>query len=407
MADTSSQEQRITQALLQISANAQSFANGDPTARQSLVHSARQLLAAAETPVESLLWNMWLLPTRSVAARTAVDLKLFETAMSANGSSKTHEQFAAVTGASPVLVKRIARICASMNMLDEVGPGLFAPNDVTRLAAQSDYAAGITFNFDATAISFANLPAYLRSTNFQNPGNAIDGPFQFANKHEGHGFSYLAAHPELFSAFHKYLHTLRVHRPSWTDMYPVKERLVDGLRSEGDKSVLVDMGGGTGQILQDFRTAVPEYTGRLVLQELPEVISAAKSLGVASDTDTRIELQIHDFFTPQPILGARAYFMRSVLHDWPDEQCRVILGHVRDAMEPGYSRLLISDCVMKDEGAAWQHLSLDMHMMALASAQERTEGEWRVLVGSVEGLRIEEVYNKGEGNEGLVEVVRA
>lgn len=59
----------------------------------------------------------------------------------------------------------------------------------------------------------------------------------------------------------------------------------------------------------------------------------------------RIELQVHDFFTPQPIKGARAYFMRSVLHDWPDEQCRKILGHLKDAMDPGYSKILISDCV--------------------------------------------------------------
>ncbi|KAG6354382.1 hypothetical protein INS49_004399 [Diaporthe citri] len=36
--------------------------------------------------------------------------------------------------------------------------------------------------------------------------------------------------------------------------------------------------------------------------------------------DSRVELQVHDFFTPQPVKGARAYFTRSVLHDWPDEQ---------------------------------------------------------------------------------------
>lgn len=102
-----------------------------------------------------------------------------------------------------------------------------------------------------------------------------------------------------------------------------------------------------GQTLQDFQAAMPEYTGRLVLQEIPDVINAAESLGVGKESGngSRIELQEHDFFTPQPIKGARAYFMRSVLHDWPDEQCRTILGHVKDAMEPGYSKILINDCV--------------------------------------------------------------
>jgi hypothetical protein len=95
--------------------------------------------------------------------------------------------------------------------------------------------------------------------------------------------------------------------------------------------------------LQDFRASVPEYTGRLVLQELPEVIAAAKRMGVGEDGG--IELQVHDFFKPQPVRGARVYFMRSVLHDWADEQCRMILGQLKDAMEPGYSKILISDCV--------------------------------------------------------------
>lgn len=101
---------------------------------------------------------------------------------------------------------------------------------------------------------------------------------------------------------------------------------------------------GTGQILQDFRASVPQYTGRLVLQELAAVVAAAEGMRVGGK-DSGIELQVHDFFMPQPVKGTRAYFMRSVLHDWPDEQCRTILGHLRNAMEPGYSKILISDCV--------------------------------------------------------------
>jgi hypothetical protein len=322
-------QDRIAQALSQVAADGDGLKNGDPEARQKLVASARELLNAAET--------------RTVAARIAVDLKLFETTTSDNGSPKTNEQLAAATGASPTLVKRIARTCASMNMLDEQGPGVYVPNALTKLLAQPEYAAGIIFCFDCTQNSFAQMPAYLRNTKFQNPENPVDGPFQYANKHDGHAFTWLTAHPEVFGAFHGYVHTLRTHLPAWTDMYPVKERLVEGLKTEGDASALVDLGGGVGQTLQDFSKAVPEFTGRLVLQELGEVIGAATAMGVGEDK--RIELQVYDFFTPQPIKGARAYFMRSVLHDWPDEQCRKILANVKEAMEPGYSRILISDCV--------------------------------------------------------------
>ncbi|KAI1843046.1 hypothetical protein JX265_005174 [Neoarthrinium moseri] len=390
----------ISQALSQVAAEGNDFLNGQPGSREKLIASARDLIAVAESPVESLLWSIWAQPTRTVAARIAVDLKIFETAVQDDGRPKTDYELAAPTGASPELVKRIARVCVSMRMLDEKGPGLYVPNGLTHVLTQPEYAAGIVFCFDSANPSFAQMPAYLRSTRFQNPGDPVQGPFQYAHKC-GHAFGWLLEHPDTFEAFHGYVHALRVHRPSWFEMYPVQERLLDGLKPEGDASALVDIGGGTGQILEDFHASVPHYTGRLVLQDLPEVIATASGLRVGKDP--RFELQTHDFFTEQPIKGARAYFMRSVLHDWPDDKCRIILKHLKDAMEPGYSRILVSDCIVADERAAWQHLSLDIFMMALASSQERTAKEWHELVESC-GLKITGFYNKGQGNEGLIEI---
>ena len=76
-------------------------------------------------------------------------------------------------------------------------------------------------------------------------------------------------------------------------MYPVQERLVEGL-GVGDAATLVDVVGGTGQILQEFRSSVPQYAGKLILQELPEVIAIAKQMGV--EKDAQVVLQEHDFF---------------------------------------------------------------------------------------------------------------
>ncbi|KAI1075527.1 S-adenosyl-L-methionine-dependent methyltransferase [Whalleya microplaca] len=371
---SSSQKDSIAQALNRIANDGPKFMNGDPGAREKLVESARELVAMAENPIETLLWNIWAQPTRTVAARIAIDLKVFGTAVQDSGRPKTDVELAAPTGASPTLVKRIARACVSMRMLDEKGPGLYVPNTLTKVLARPEYAAGVVF---------WSMPAYLRATKFQNPEDPANGPFQYANKC-GYAFGWLTEHPEVFHAFHGYVHALRLHRPNWVEMYPVQQRLVEGIKAEGDASALVDVGGGTGQILQDFRESVLQYTGRLVLQELPEVIAAATGLGVGQDSG--IELQVHDFFAPQPVKGARAYFMRS------------------DAMVPGYSRILISDCIIADENAAWQHVSLDFFMMALASAQERTEREWHALIDSC-GLKIAGIYNKGQGNEGFIEIV--
>ena len=47
----------------------------------------------------------------------------------------------------------------------------------------------------------------------------------------------------------------------------------------------------------------------------------------------------YDFFTPQPIKGARIYLFRSVCHDWDDEKSIVLLRRIVAALDSSYSRL--------------------------------------------------------------------
>ena len=51
-----------------------------------------------------------------------------------------------------------------------------------------------------------------------------------------------------------------------------------------------------------------------------------------------------DFFTSVPA-GADAYILSHIIHDWDEDQCLTILGHVRKAMNPA-SRLLIVEMVL-------------------------------------------------------------
>lgn len=47
---------------------------------------------------------------------------------------------------------------------------------------------------------------------------------------------------------------------------------------------------------------------------------------------------------------------------------------------------------------------MDIFMMNQVSSRERTEREWRELIGSC-GLEVTGIYNKGDGNEGLIEAI--
>lgn len=82
--------------------------------------------------------------------------------------------------------------------------------------------------------------------------------------------------------------------------YPVMERLVEGAGIEDQDVLLVDMGGSIGHDLSEFRRKWPDAPGRLVLQDLPQVIQGAKGL------HSSIEPMAHDFFREQPIKGKLA-----------------------------------------------------------------------------------------------------
>lgn len=145
-------------------------------------------------------------------------------------------------------------------------------------------------------------------------------------------------------------------------------------------------------------TKHPAVTGRLILQDLPVVIGQIKDGSI----DSRIEHVGYDFHTKQPVKDARAYYMHSVLHNWPDEVCASILARITAATKHGYSKLLINENVIPPTEANWQTTGLDMMMLSLFASKERTEADWRRLLEGVE-LRIMAIWNHGEGVASLIE----
>lgn len=71
-------------------------------------------------------------------------------------------------------------------------------------------------------------------------------------------------------------------------------------------------------------------------------------------------------------------------------------------MEPGYSRLLIHENCIPALGAHWEATALDMMMLGLVASKERTELEWRELIGATvrqDGYRLQVVGIWGDGEE--------
>lgn len=168
--------------------------------------------------------------------------------------------------------------------------------------------------------------------------------------------------------------------PTWLSVYPITEE-AKGLTAE--QTLLVDIGGGFGQQCALLKGVHPDLPGRVVNQDLPHAI------GMAIPTPG-VENNAHDFFTPQPEKEAKYYYMRNILHDWPDEKCVLILENIKPALGKD-SVILIDEVVLPESNVHWQTTQLDLTMMCAFNSIERTKEQWEALFDKA-GFQIKQVY---------------
>ncbi|KAF8848056.1 sterigmatocystin 8-O-methyltransferase [Acephala macrosclerotiorum] len=368
----------------------------DEEARKRLLGVLREQVAALESPLE-VVWRMMMEPHQSASLRAALAMGLIEPLVS--NSPKTAIELASITSCDKQLVVRILRPLSAMRIVDEVAYETYASNPTTQILTVPSVGGGFKFMCDEAATSLVHLPSWLTKTGYKNP----EGPetcFQSAFNTELQCFPWLMEHPDHMSNFNNLMTGQRMNRTEWFDFADVDSILFDGLDSKDDHStLLIDIGGGRGHDLEAFRKKFPDVKQRLVLQDLPPVINDIKEL------DSSIVRMKHDFFTEQPIKGARAYYLRSCFHNYSDDRCRAILKHIVDAMKPGYSKLLIFEWILQDVGTPLYPSLLDINMLALFSGTERTETHWRELLDSA-GLQVVKFWTIGKETEGLIEAVR-
>ena len=228
----------------------------------------------------------------------------------------------------------------------------------------------------------SRLSGYFQQNGFKNPWDAYDGPFQYAMGTKLHYFQYLQSKPRLQEAFNTTMGIQRMNRgEEWFEFYPVDKKLQV---KENSRPLLVDVGGGLGHDLVAFREKFPTLPGKLVVQDLPVVVDDIKGL------PSGIEVMAHDFFKPQPINSAKAYYLRTVLHDWPDKQAREILANIRDAMDKD-SILLINENSLPEANVPLYPAQLDLHMMAFFSSLDRTPTQFKELL-EASGFEVVGVY---------------
>lgn len=218
--------------------------------------------------------------------------------------------------------------------------------------------------------------------------------------------------------------TLRDGMPNWFDLVDFRQEILHGHDTDPSVPLFVDVGGAMGQQSIFFKNSYPDLQGRVIVQDQAQVVRQIEATPLPGFKG--IEAMAHDFFKPQPIkgtcfaspsvlifqlplkskTGARAYYLRTIFHDWPDHKAVEILGHLRDAMTEG-SYLLIDDMVLSEKQAPWKAAFMDMTMMCQLGAQERTKAEWERLTAE-SGFKIRKICEYApDAQESLIIAVKS
>src|SRR5262245_34757878 len=119
---------------------------------------------------------------------------------------------------------------------------------------------------------------------------------------------------------------------------------------------------------------------RGVLVDRPDVVERARRRFEEAGLAARMTFAGGNFFESVP-RGADAYLMKSILHDWEDDDCVTIIKRCREA---GARRLLVVERLLserigpQDLGA----LLSDLNMLVNPGGRERTLSEYVALFAS-------------------------
>jgi len=155
----------------------------------------------------------------------------------------------------------------------------------------------------------------------------------------------------------------------------------------GSANRLVDVGGGTGILAAAILRSAPRL--RIELVDRPGVLADARRRVTADGLADRCVCTVGDFFDSLPG-GADTYLLSRVIHDWDDAACRRILATVRAAMPP-HGRVLLVEAILPERASDLPAaIRMDLHMLVLLGAKERTAAQYRGLLGEA-GLRVERI----------------
>jgi hypothetical protein len=180
-------------------------------------------------------------------------------------------------------------------------------------------------------------------------------------------FDHYAAHPA----------ESKIHDEAMRSMSANAAKIVEAV-DVGDARVIVDVGGGTGELLAAVLAAHGELQG--ILFDLPAVVARAPGVLNHNGVAQRCRVEEGSFFERVPC--GDLYLMKQVVHDWDDERAVAILTCCRRHM-PANARLLVIERRIPERaevGVSREAFMTDLEMLVMTpGGRERTESDFRAI----------------------------
>lgn len=256
----------------------------------------------------------------------------------------------------PEVLYRLLRALSSVGVFAEREPRCF---ELTPLAEclRTDSPESI----HAWVIAMAGLP-------WEPWGHLLEcirgGESAFEKVYGMSRYDYLSRHPDQGAWFDRAMATYK-HRVRLSALYDFSRF-----------RTVIDLGGGLGDCLVDILNAFPHLSG--VLLEQSDVLQAARENLHGRGLGNRCQYLAGDFLDQVPPAGD-VYILKSVLHNWNDEQALRILRNCHAAMS-GSSRLLVVEPLVRDSGDLETRVFMDLHMLVMHGGRERSEADMAALL---------------------------
>ncbi|KAF8128344.1 S-adenosyl-L-methionine-dependent methyltransferase [Boletus edulis] len=309
---------------------------------------------------------------------------------------------------------RVLRLLATKGCFTEVASNTFANNRIS-LITLSTSNPGALSRIEVEDVSEGAVVLYetMREPEYATSYDPDKSPLVYALKKKGFKgtfFDWMKVDAERRENYHRAMVGISdimgslsvLHHYPWNEVKTV-----------------CDVGASVGTVSLPLSKIYPHL--KIINQDLPEVLVLSKDIWARDAPEALKNNQVAfvslNFFEESPVQGQDVYYLRNIIHDWPDSEATVIMRSVRSAMAP-HSRLLIHDYVLRSASRDRNAKSFgadvapepllpnfgngnnrmyqqDLNMWIIHNAKERTLDE-SIALGSAAGLRLEKVYDLAE-----------